>query len=222
MDTSSRPSRRATVRPPRAVGGAPTPGADAMTRRGFTLLEVMIALVIGATVVLLAYATLRGGMDTQERVTRVHDEEETVTILRAMLGDAIRHAITADGSDGATGLRLATTADGDVQSLRLTTRGIEPPYGATGAWQLVLHHDSTGVVLDADPLAGTRGAALRLRASSLRAFGVRVLAPTETEWRDRWDDGTRLPAAVEIAFLSADARRSGAPLVVRTTAMGRP
>jgi prepilin-type N-terminal cleavage/methylation domain-containing protein len=193
-----------------------------MTRRGFTLLELMIALVIGSTVVLLAYATLRGGMDTAARVTRVRDDEETVTILRAMLGDAIRHAITGEGTDGATGLRLDRGADGRVERLRLTTRGIEPPYGATGAWALVLHHDRASVLLDADPLTGTRGAALRLRATALRGFGVRFLAPAETRWRDRWDDTTRLPAAVEIAFLSTGQRQSGAPLVVRTSAMGNP
>lgn len=193
-----------------------------MTRRGFTLLELMVALVIGSTVVLLAYATLRGGMDTEARVTRVHDEEETVTILRTLLGDAIRHAITGDGSDAATGLSVDRDTDGAVQRLRFTTRGIEPPFGATGAWQLALHHDGAGVVLDADPLPGTPGAALRLRAHTVHGFGVRFLAPTETQWRDRWDDGTRLPAAIEIAFLSADERPQGAPLVVRTSAIGRP
>jgi prepilin-type N-terminal cleavage/methylation domain-containing protein len=189
-----------------------------MKRRGFTLLELMIALVVGSTVVLLAYATLRGGVDTQDRVTRVKDEQETMTVLRAMLSDGMRHAAVTDGD----AVRLASDVDGQARSLHFTSRGIDLPHGASAAWRVVLYSDSTAVLLDAEPISRTNtNQPLRLRAPAARAFAVRFLAPTETEWRDRWEDSTRLPSAVEIQFLDGHRRRIGAPLLVRTAAMER-
>lgn len=191
-----------------------------MTRRGFTLLEVMVALVVSGTVVLLAYATLSGGMDVDARVTRLQAEEQAMTIVRAMVSDAVRHATLDDGVGGVAGVRTERGADGRVRAVRLATRGIATPHGATAPWTLQLRTDSAGLRLDATPVQGP-GAPLQVRVPVVRSLAIRFLAPAEVTWRDAWEDSTRLPAAIELGFRTATGAAVGAPVVVRTAAMER-
>lgn len=179
-------------------------------RRGFTLVEVMIALLIGSVVVVLAYATLSAGLDTQQRVTTARETDASATALRAMLTDAVRHAVAGDADDP-QGMH---TSDAGT-SLRFTTRGIEAPLGGTALWQLSLTADTGGVALRAFPRDDKR-APLMITARSSRRFAVRFLPLASSEWRDRWDDPSRLPEAVELRFLDAQGRDALPPLIART------
>ena len=183
-------------------------------RRGFTLIEMMIALVIGSVVVVLAYATLRAGMDVQSRVTAAREADQTTVAFRAILNDALRHAVTGDARDSG-GLRTVTDASGRTTRLVFVSRGITAPLGGSDAWQIGLSADSTGVILDATALDSAR-APLRLLARGPQAFAVRFLALDDQRWRTQWNDPTRLPEAVEVSFLDAQGRATMAPLVSRT------
>ena len=189
-----------------------------IARRGFTLIEVMIALVIGSVVVTLAYATLRAGTDTQARVSDAREADVSTTAFRAMLVDALRHAVTADGSD-ARGLHTEVDGSGRVIALTFVTRGITAPLGGSESWRVGLSADSTGVVLNASALDAAR-APLRLVARGPHAFALRFLATDDAEWRTAWNDPTRLPAAVEVRFLDRDGHDTMAALVARTSAVG--
>ena len=183
-------------------------------RRGFTLVELMIALVIGSVVVLLAYSTLRAGMDVEARVTAARGADETTAALRAMLSDAIRHAVSGDARES-TGLRTETDGSGRTTRLTFVSRGISSPLGGSGAWQIGLSADSSGVILDATPFDSTR-ASLRLTARGPRSFTLRFLAIDDERWRTGWNDPSRLPEAVEVRFLDAQGRETMAALVSRT------
>ena len=175
------------------------------------LLELMVALVVSAMVVLLAYATLRGGMDTETRVLAAREQGAVHTVLRTLLVDGIRHASVA-GS--------AAAADAAAPELTVVTRGLNAVQGAGDAWRVRLHVDSGAVVLDADALDGSR-LPLRLRDSSVRRFIARFRAVGEAGWRDRWEDSTQLPDAIQVHWQDGAGRSVGVPLVARTLAGGR-
>ncbi len=184
------------------------------TRHGFTLIEVMIALLIGSVVVLLAYATLRAGLDVQERVTASREADETATAMRAMLGDALRHAVAGDARD-LRGLHTDADAAGALTGLGFVSRGIMAPLGGSAQWQIGLASDSAGVTLSATPL-DSLSTPLRFTSRGSRSFAVRFLALEDGAWRTDWNDPTRLPSAVEVRFLDAAGRESMATLVART------
>lgn len=189
-----------------------------MVRRGFTLIEVMIALVIGSVVVTLAYATLRAGMDTQARVADAREADASTTAFRAMLADALRHAVPADARS-VRGLHTEADGSGRATTLAFVSRGITAPLGGGDSWNVELSADSSGVVLYASSIDAVR-VPLRLVARGPRTFALRFLATDETSWRTAWDDPTRLPAAIEVRFLDRDGRDTMAALVARTAAVG--
>ncbi len=188
------------------------------TRRGFTLIEVMVALLIGSVVVLLAYATLRAGLDVQERVTASREADETATAMRAMLSDALRHAVAGDARD-VRGLHTDADANGAILALRFVSRGIMAPLGGSGQWRVGLSTDTAGVTLSATPL-DSLSIPLRFTSRGSRSFAVRFLAQEDGAWRGDWNDPTRLPSAVELRFLDAAGRESMATLVARTAPVG--
>lgn len=184
-------------------------------RRGFTLIEIMVALLIGSVVVLLAYSTLRAGLDVQDRVASAREADETTTAMRAMLTDALRHAITADASHP-RGLHAESDASGQQTALSFVSRGITAPLGGAAQWQVGLRADTVGVTLSATSLDSAR-TPLRITSRNVRHFAVRFLARDDAEWRSDWNDPTRLPAAVEVRFLDTAGRETMAPLMARTS-----
>ncbi len=189
-----------------------------IARRGFTLVEVMIALVIGGVVVTLAYATLRAGMDVEARVTEAREADVSMTTFRAMLSDALRHAAIGDSRD-VPGLHTEVDGLGRISRLAFASRGITAPLGGSGSWQVRLSTDSTGVVLNATAIDSAR-APLRLVARGSHAFTLRFLGADEVNWRTTWEDRTRLPSAVEVRFLDREGHDTMAALVARTAPVG--
>lgn len=188
-----------------------------MKRRGFTLIELMLALVISSVVITLAYGTVRAGTDTGERAGRVRAGVQARAAARALLVDALRHALPGvTGGSAVFELTDSTGADGlphDV--LRFVTRGVLPPFGSGDAWSVRVLVDSTVVV---DAIAEAPRGAGRYHAALAAASGldIRVLPyGAGAPWRDVWDDAGRRPKAVSLSFVGADGRGDGPPLVVR-------
>lgn len=184
-----------------------------IARRGFTLVEVMIALLIGSVVVLLAISTLRAGLDVQQRVMAARDADATATAMRALLSDAIRHAVAGDADDP-RGMHSDTDADRGP-ALAFVTRGVEAPLGGTAAWQVSLTTDAAGLTFAAVSRDHAR-TPLRMSSPATRRLAVRFLPIASSEWREGWDDATRLPEAVEVRFLDAQGRDVMPALVTRT------
>ncbi len=182
-----------------------------MQRRGFTLIEVMIALLIGSVVIVLAYATLSAGLDTQQRVVAAREADASATAFRAFLVDALRHAVTGDAEDP----KGMHTDEGGT-TLAFVTRGVEAPLGGSARWRVSLTSDTGGVAIRADSPDGSR-APLQLTMRSSRQVAVRFLPLASMEWRDQWKDPARLPDAVELRFLDANGRDAMPPIVTRTS-----
>ncbi|MCU0627100.1 MAG: prepilin-type N-terminal cleavage/methylation domain-containing protein [Gemmatimonadaceae bacterium] len=182
-------------------------------RRAFTLLEVMIALVVGGVVVLLAYATLQGGTDVQARLARAGEDEGTTAQLRTLLGDALRHALPGGGS-----MVVVRDARDRVDSFALVTRGVMPPHGASAAWRVALVARDGALRLQATSGEATQPPLLVLAPGAARVDVRFHGAPTEG-WVREWRDSLRLPALVELRFLDDAGRETAAPLVMRTAAV---
>ena len=188
-----------------------------MTRRGFTLIELMLALVISSLVITLAYGTVRAGTDTAERASRVRAGVQARGAAREILADALRHVLPGvTGGSPVFELTDSIGSDGlphDV--LRFVTRGVLPPFGAGDVWIVRVLVDSA-VVIDAMTEVPRDGGRYRAALAGARGLDIRVLPyGAGAPWRDVWDDAGRRPKAVSLSFIGADGRLDGVPLVVR-------
>ncbi len=61
--------------------------------RGFTLIEMLVALGIGAAISVMAYQALSGTIRTEERVTEVTKEIEQIDRAWKFIGEDLRHAV---------------------------------------------------------------------------------------------------------------------------------
>ena len=113
-------------------------------RRGFTLIEVVIALVITGLVVTLAYAAVQGGLDTRDRLARQREQREALVTVRAMIRDALRHALPGvpGGPEVFSLVSRATPAGLASDSVTFLTRGVAAPYGTSVAWRVTVNVDS--------------------------------------------------------------------------------
>ena len=190
-----------------------------MRRSGFTLIEVMVALVITGLVVSVAYASMQAGLDTSDRLADVQRGDEREIVARALIQNAIRHALP--GSIG--GQAVFTLTDSPAgDELRFRTRGVSEPLGATEVWEVELLTSSEGLQIVGhavdEPSSSFAGVLPRVRRLDVRVRG----RDYRDGWFEEWTISDRSPVAVSIAFLGPDGRSIGAPLVARIGLEGNP
>jgi general secretion pathway protein J len=191
-----------------------------MTRRsgrGFTLLEVMVALLVTSLVVLLAYATLSAATDTEARVARAHAVARHEAAARALLADALRHAVAEARRDGRT-WALESDDAGSTRRFSFVTRGVQVPHGASGRWFVTLYASARDIRLSAVSLDDA-SPTLETSLPGVR-FSVRCFDRAAGAWRDTWPDITRLPDAIDVTLSDSAGRAVGPPVVARLSPMG--
>jgi len=180
---------------------------------GFTLLELLVAIVVAGIVALLVYGTAAAGRETQVRLTERRHAFETAQAFRAMLEDALRNARPSRVS-GDTTFWIASRLDARGRPhdrLWFITAGGTPPLTPDADWQISLESDANGVVMMATPvgiMAPTRVVARYPGATGLQLRVLSVGSPPA--WLDRWVFPSFAPAAITVAFWS-DAGPLGAP-----------
>lgn len=184
-------------------------------RRGFTLIEVVISLVITGLVVTLAYAAVQGGMDTRDRLARQREQREALVTVRGMLRDALRHALPGvpGGSDVFSLVSRTTPAGWPIDSVTFLTRGVIAPYGTSAAWRVTVSVDSAGLHVLAVP---AEGGADVIAAVVTGVTGLDVQATGRgmvTTWMNDWNEPSVAPQGATFSF--TDARGSTQPLVAR-------
>jgi prepilin-type N-terminal cleavage/methylation domain-containing protein len=190
-----------------------------MSRRaGFTLLELLVAIVVTGVVALLAYTSLRAGVDTSERLDRAEARMSTQVVARALLLDALRHPPEGGGSamsDALFTLEDRTSGSGAPSDLlSFVSHGVGRAPGTGGPWLVTIGAVDEGVRLRAVPFDPGAGAALDLMLPGARGLDAHVLARSaEGAWLYDWDLLGRVPAAVRIDLLDASGRPLGPPLV---------
>lgn len=189
-------------------------------RRGFTLLEVLVALVVTAMVVTLAYGAARAGLDTEARLAERRDADGALTAWRALLGDAARHVERGVAEDDAVFV-LAAARDGrDADTLRLLTRGVVPPHGTGERWAVTLAPTADGVRLTAAPAGSVDAAPVSVLVRAARGVRVRVLPHAGGAWTREWPRAQDAPAAVAVRLLDGAGRELAPALVARTRPAG--
>ncbi len=187
--------------------------------RGFTLVELIVALAIFAMLATAGVALLRSGADSTRMAAARSDETARLLRLRALLIDDLGQAAPRRVRDG-NGVLLPAFAGArgdrrDEPLIALTRRGWTNDDALPRAslqrveWRLspagALERRAWPMLDGAEPgppavlMTGITGARLRFRR--------------EGAWSDRWDDPASLPDAVEIALDRPGGRLTQAFLV---------
>ncbi|MBL0171420.1 MAG: prepilin-type N-terminal cleavage/methylation domain-containing protein [Gemmatimonadaceae bacterium] len=183
-------------------------------RTGFTLLEVILALMLTAVSVTIAGSALRTATVARERIAEHRDTLEREGRLRAMLTDMLRHAPSAESVDEPL-LRVRRTPTGSTELVFLS-QGVQAPFGTGRLWRVSLRVADAGVVLDAQPIgAAVERTSLHATVGSLHALSVRLLEHGGgiggAQWREDWPLVQSRPASIAIGFGD---ERAHPPLVV--------
>ncbi len=188
-------------------------------RRGFSLIEIMVALARAGAVALIAYGTLRAAFDSDARLSSYRANSESLALMRGVVRDALRHTVE-ESSSGHPAFRIEHGSAGDDSgdAIQFLSRGVSPPLGAKGLWSLTLTTSEHGLRIDATPMddslatpfTATTPGIVRLRASVIRDASQR-------DWAAEWDSPDRRPYAVRLDFIGHDGAALGSPLVVVTT-----
>ncbi len=188
-----------------------------MSRRsGFTLIEVLVALVLTSVVSLLVYGAAQAARDTQARVTAERGSLQRALAMRLLVSDALAGAQTnfrgldtvflLDNREDSRGIpqdRLTFVASGDF-----------PPLSPGVDWTVTLEATANGLLLSGRP-RGLRAGARRLALlPGVRGLEIRIKQTgKEVSWAPEWMYPTALPRAVQLTYW-AESGPVGVPLTV--------
>ena len=173
-------------------------------RSGFTLLELLLAIVVTSLVAMLVYGTVQVGLDARERVAVRLATEQSRRAARLVLVDALRNASPPSflGDSVFTLEDRRDAAGRPAARLSFRTAGGLPPLTPDSDWLLTLEATDSGATLSARP-AGTR-LSPRLVAHLGDVVGVEVNAQRQggpnAGWTRDWHNRASLPAAVSVTF----------------------
>jgi len=191
-----------------------------MSRRAFTIVELMVGLIIAGVVSLLAYGTLRAGLDSEDRIASYRSETESVALLRSVLTDALRHIASApNGETPPVEIENTITADGvNAGILRVVSRGVTDPLGTGRLWRISLEGTRDGLRYQAVPLEDTLASGISSLLPHIRGVRVRALSDDDLQWQMKWGVERRVPRAIEITFEAA-AQTSAHPVLLVFTGL---
>jgi general secretion pathway protein J len=148
---------------------------------GFTLIEMLVALAIGAVIALLSYQALDGAIKIESRVSKLTQQMNSIQRVWQFFADDIQHAVPRPWRD----------TFGNTQPVMLGLLGDRLPQGsglAVGDDSYLLRFVRSG-----------ENNFLDIPRSNLQAIGYRITAdetdesladndaePTVSVWRDYW------------------------------------
>ena len=183
------------------------------TRRAFTLLELLVAVVVAGIVALLVYGAAAAAADVQQKLSSQRDMRQSETAIREVMATALRNA-RRPSSSGDTAFILVnlTNALGRPGArLSFVAAGALPPLTPDADWALTLQTTAAGLVLSGAPLGFAAPARVLSHLPEITSLSARATPGPGQPWLTRWTDVTRLPFAVELTLL-ADTGVVGAPI----------
>lgn len=174
---------------------------------GFTLLEVIVAVLLTSLVVILGFSAAKVSFDGSTRLGLDLRRLQSGRAVRQVLGDALRNAQPA---------QQPTDQGFQLQNDRLTFMAaagaspLDPDYD----WLITVGPADGRVEFAARPLGHAPPAEVRFTLPQVTRWDVRVMVPGSTAgWLREWPSGTMMPRAVEMKFWN-DSVPLGPPLRV--------
>lgn len=182
-------------------------------RRGFTLVEVAVALAVTALVASLAWAAVQAGLDTGDRMRAGREGIESEATARAFLAAALRH-VEPGGRGGPPVFELDPGDRPGAARLRFLSRGVQQPFGATSPWSVAVRPTGGGLLIEASP--GEPGAhPIRMRLGRIEGLAVSVMATGAGAWQDRWGSPDVAPGRVALHLVARGPAGTLPPVVAR-------
>jgi general secretion pathway protein J len=183
---------------------------------GFTLLELLVAILLTSVVALLVYGIAQAGLDTETHLVSSTRSVQSARAMRTLLEEALRNVRPAlNPGDPAFILESRTTKQGrPLDQLSFVTAGSLPPLTTEADWAVTVEATAAGLALSATPLGVRSPQQVTSVQPGITGLRVRVQVPgDESDWIDTWALRTLLPRAVELTFWS-DSGPSRLPLRV--------
>ena len=183
------------------------------TVAGFTLVEVVVALVVAGIVAAAGYGVLAGAADGRAAIIRAREASLPGSAARGMLDGWLRAAALWEGSGAFAGIdrRMGPLP---LDELRFTVEDGGALYPGRRRVTLWIERDRTrprhGLLAEVAP--ADRGGVTRTDTLSIapRAAGLNVRYRAKVRMRDTWLDGWRsehtLPLALEVTVIPAPER----------------
>jgi prepilin-type N-terminal cleavage/methylation domain-containing protein len=193
-------------------------------RRGFTLIELVVALTIAGLIALAARAALVAGIDTQDRVQAHTMRTEGDARFRAIVVQALRHMVDAPVTGIAPFVLRDTIDAAGKQShvVEFYSRGLALPAGTGAVAHVRLEPLADGLTITAVRSDGVR--LLRGVAPGIAAFHARLQTPAGA-WLDAWPRSLQIPSAVALELTPIGAtgpNERSVPLIVTTRLEPQP
>jgi prepilin-type N-terminal cleavage/methylation domain-containing protein len=164
-----------------------------MGPKGFTLLEILVAVVLTSLVALIAYGALQVSLGARDRLGAAMAVEQRSRVTRELLVDVLRNTRTPQRQGDTT-----FTLDGDT--LTFVAAGGGPPLDADCDWRVTITPGAGGLMFVATPVGRSPMAVVAFRLPGVTRMDVRVLAPTGDEWLDTWPASMVTPRAVAMTL----------------------
>jgi prepilin-type N-terminal cleavage/methylation domain-containing protein len=179
------------------------------SRAGFTLLEVMVAIVLTSLVALMAYGAARVSVEARGGLARHLRTVQEARAVREVLQDVLRNVRPPERPQDPKFIL-------DAGRLSFAAAGAGPPFDADYDWLITVQPDSGGLQLVAKPIGRAPAAQLAFRLPGVTRWEVQVLAPGGSEWLPEWPTGSMMPRVVAVTLWNGP-EQVGAPLQVALT-----
>lgn len=191
-------------------------------RRGFTLIEVLVSIVLTAVVALLVYGAAQAARDTQVRIEYDRRTLQRALAMRLLLEGALRSAQTTFlAPDTMFVLEKRVSARGIPQDrLTFVASGDLPPLSPGADWIVTVEPTREGLRLTGAPMGIRRPSRLLALLPGVTGLAVRTRDPEgNPDWSGEWNFEEVLPEAVELTYWT-DSGPVGVPLTV-SLALGK-
>lgn len=181
-------------------------------RRGFTLVEITVALAILGLVAATLYLAFDGALRNAERVREAQEPYQRGRVARTFLASALRSATPFSGLANDKFVAVDTTF-GAMPRDEITFVARSPEAGGRMQVHLYVADTDSGPALqvgvrpfvsEGDSLPDYETTTLTTGVAGLQIEYLAAPASAAAAWLERWDTAVRLPYAIRIWFMQPE------------------